>query len=344
MHIKGGLIIGDVGKHKYIDGSSSEWGKGLNIIASSDVLIEDLCITLCTGDGIYISGNNESAIGEYEFASKNVRLTKVVCDDNRRQGLSIIHVDGLIVRDCSFINTGRTESTAPSAGIDIEPNVTNGRNMSVRNIVIDNCLIKNNKGMAVANSTTFEHEGQVTHENILYSNCITDGLLKCSSDGVNFRNCSFKEARLAGVYTETHICFENCTIAGGYGLYIVTPPTPHKELKDKLLSLSFKGCSLSTAESDTDYNSLISCNTQSGVLNIDSITFDNCRLQIPPAKKNSFTLTNHPFLGKLRIQSSKIFMPGRVFDPKGIDLRGSIIYCRSTSTMSIDSTNLVIKE
>ena len=324
--VKGGRIVGDVGKHTYIEGSSSEWGMGVNIQESQNVTIENLYITRCTGDGIYISGGNELSVGIYDHASRNVAIRNVICDDNRRQGLSIIHVDGLTVRDCSFINTGKTEFTAPGAGIDIEPNVKNDRNMSVRNVVVDNCTVTGNKGSAVATNNTYEANGLRNYSNILFSNCRTDGLLKAQSHDVTFRKCSFKEVRIASVYAPTHITFEDCTIYGGYGVILYVPSEKGVQSKDRLLALDFKGCSISTSEEETRTNSLISC-YKSYVPNLEYVKIENCHLTIPRAKSKAYNLTEYDFKDKLLITSSTIDMEGTELKADGVVLEGNRVRC-----------------
>lgn len=326
--VSGGRIVGDVGKHRYIDGTTSEWGMGVNISESNNVLIENVTITHCTGDGIYISGGRENSVGLYEHSSKNIYVSKVTCDDNRRQGMSIIHVDGLTVRNSRFVNTGQTEGTAPSAGIDIEPNVSNDRNMSVRNVVVDRCRVANNKGMAIATNNTHINGNKKNYENLLFSNCDTDGLLKAQSDGLTFRNCKFKEVRVASVHTLNNINFLDCTINGGYGIIIYTPSTAEKGADTKLLSLSFKGCTISTCSENTQTDALISC-YQSYIPNIENVTFEKCRLKIPGSKKADYKLTDYPFLNNMTIRDSKIIMRGRSLDSSGIIMDGNNkIYCK----------------
>ena len=344
VKIKGGKIVGDVGRHRYVEGSTSEWGMGVDIEESQDVVLEDLYITKCCGDGIYISGGNEPSIGVYNHASRNVTIRNVTCDDNRRQGLSVIHVDGLIVRNCSFVNTGKTEFTAPGAGIDIEPNVKNERNQSVKNVVIDNCIIKNNKGMAVANSVSYEFDGKVNHENILYSNCSTDGLLKCASADVTFRNCSFKEAIISSLYTASHIVFENSTIAGGYGVMINTPSVSGTENINRKLSLIFRGCMLSSDNGTDETNALIGCIKPYHVQNIEKVVFDECRLELLSSEYESRSLTSTSFKDKLVIKSSEIQMPGIDFDANGIQMNKNTIRCRRAKGLPANSKDKVIIE
>ena len=341
VKVKGGKIVGDVGRHTYIKDTSSEWGMGINIDESSNVTIDDIYISHCTGDGIYISGGYEPSVGIYDHASRNVAIRNVTCDSNRRQGLSIIHVDGLTVRDCFFINTGKIEFTKPGAGIDVEPNVTNGRNMSVRNLVVENCRITGNKGMAVATNNTYEEGGRQNYENLLFSNCKTDGLLKAQSTDLTFRNCTFKEVLFASAYSPTHITMESCTISGGYGIIIYAPSERGVQSKDRLIALDFKNCNISVSKGKTYTNSLISC-YKSYVPNLKYVRMDGCRLVIPKTKEASFKLTDYPFNDKLQILSSTIEMTGRNFDASGMLMKGNKIRCAKAYNLPQNTNNSVI--
>lgn len=339
--IKGGTIVGDVGKHTYIEDTTSEWGMGVNIHESRNVSLNGLYITRCIGDGVYITGGKETSIGIYEHASKNVTIQNVTCDANRRQGLSIIHVDGLFVNNSSFINTGQIEFTAPGAGIDIEPNVKNGNNMSVRNVVIDDCVIKKNKGMSISSSSTFESDCMLSHENISFSNCDTDGLLKAHSSGLVFSKCRFKEVHFAGVYFPTHITMDSCYITGGKGICLYAPSGHASQFKDCLLSLDFRNCFLSVAEGETEASSLISC-YKSYVDNLKYVRMENCELIIPKGKNNSIKMTDYNLKNKLYITSSFIEMKGRTFDASGLVLKNNVIHCKHFPNNSIEATNKIV--
>ncbi len=341
VSIKGGTIMGDVGYHVYIDGSTSEWGMGVTVYESQNILIEDLHITQCTGDGIYITGGKESHVGIYDHASKNITVRNVTCDSNRRQGISIIHVDGLRVCDSSFINTGQKEFTAPGAGIDVEPNVNNGQNMSVRNLIVENCVIAHNRGPAVSCSSTFEANGRQNFENLLFANCQTDGTLRAQSTDLTFRSCSFKEVRFAAIHSPTQITMDGCSIEGGYGIIIYAPTESGIDYKNRLLSINLKNCRISVAAGETSTKSLISC-YKHYVPNIECINIENCNLIIPKAKEESFKLIDYDMKDKLRITSSIIRTEGRDLDLRGTVLRGNIIHCRSINRLSIENNNRVI--
>lgn len=72
-----------------------------------------------------------------------MKFCSVIADNNRRQGLSIIDVKGLVVTDSIFKNT---HGTRPSAGIDLEPNRAEQRITDVR---IENCKFLDNAGYGI---------------------------------------------------------------------------------------------------------------------------------------------------------------------------------------------------
>jgi len=83
------------------------------------------------GDGFYLS------------SAKGVTFCSVISDHNRRQGLSVIDVDGLEVVNSVFSNT---QGTRPMAGIDLEPDDLKQR---IENVRIHNSKFLNNKGPGI---------------------------------------------------------------------------------------------------------------------------------------------------------------------------------------------------
>jgi hypothetical protein len=106
----GARLTGERHEHR---GSAGEWGHGLNIVGSDNVHVSDLVIEDCWGDGVYVGAT--AARG----CSADVTLERIVANNNRRQGLSIVSARRLRCRDSRFLDTGGTN---PQAGIDIEPN------------------------------------------------------------------------------------------------------------------------------------------------------------------------------------------------------------------------------
>jgi hypothetical protein len=83
------------------------------------------------GDGFYVAG------------AEDVRLCAVTADANRRQGLSIIAVDGLLVLNSVFANT---HGTRPGAGIDFEPNE---ESQTIANVRVEGSKFLNNEGAGI---------------------------------------------------------------------------------------------------------------------------------------------------------------------------------------------------
>lgn len=134
----GGSIVGDVVTHT---GTTGEWGMGISIYDGNNITIKDVSVKNCWGDGIYIG--QEAATTSY---SSNILIDNVTIDSNRRQGISIISVENLTIRNSRIINTGAIKFTSPGAGIDIEPNIANAM---VRNINIEGCYFNgNNQGVS----------------------------------------------------------------------------------------------------------------------------------------------------------------------------------------------------
>jgi len=125
VNLVGGTIEGERAGHQ---GTEGEWGMGIKIRNSSHVALEGVTARECWGDGFYVAGT-----------SSDITLCGVTADHNRRQGLSIVGADGMLVRDSSFLNTVGTD---PEFGIDVEPN----RGETVTNLQIVDCVVKDNHG------------------------------------------------------------------------------------------------------------------------------------------------------------------------------------------------------
>lgn len=111
--IFGGVIRGD--KYTHL-GTTGEWGMGINIRGASAVYVDDISCVECWGDGIYVGAGLDGAANP----AGTVILDNVRCDDNRRQGLSIVAAEKVLIPYGEFTNTS---GTAPEAGVDIEPNL-----------------------------------------------------------------------------------------------------------------------------------------------------------------------------------------------------------------------------
>jgi hypothetical protein len=99
--------------------SGGEWGMGISIRGTKgQVRIINPVTVNCWGDGIYVGSTSVQSYCEDVYI-KNHRA-----DNNRRQGISVISVQRLVMDDPVWMNTN---GSAPSAGLDIEPNVGEDR-------------------------------------------------------------------------------------------------------------------------------------------------------------------------------------------------------------------------
>lgn len=117
--------------------TSGEWRMALSLLSVRNVEVEGLTLRDTGGDGVYL-GRGTTAY------SSNVTLRDVTCDNARRNGLSVISVDGLHVEGCRFANTN---GTAPQAGVDFEPNHADNK---LTGITFTDCVFEQNVAQGVA--------------------------------------------------------------------------------------------------------------------------------------------------------------------------------------------------
>ena len=102
-----------VGERSQHTGATGEWGMGVSIRGTANVMVSDLGADDCWGDGFYIGSTPEQA-----FCQDTI-LLRPFGDNNRRQGLSLISARGFLCEDSYFSNVN---GVAPAWGIDVEPN------------------------------------------------------------------------------------------------------------------------------------------------------------------------------------------------------------------------------
>lgn len=114
VRIVGGTIRGDRARHQ---GTTGEWGYGINISGSTDVVVKGVKVSDCWGDGLLVGGTGNESRGDL-VRSNRVWIDHVTSDNNRRQGLTIAPAQNVWVTNSVFSNQF---GTLPEAGIDIEP-------------------------------------------------------------------------------------------------------------------------------------------------------------------------------------------------------------------------------
>ncbi len=131
------VIIGDRSGHLGIEG---EWGMGISIKASSDIKIYNPIISECWGDGIYIGQSDGRGCDNIQIRGAQLRK-------NRRDGISIISVDGLLLENTY---AGYNDGTKPMTGINFEPN---NPDCELKNIRVINPVTERNgsRGIQIVN-------------------------------------------------------------------------------------------------------------------------------------------------------------------------------------------------
>ncbi len=124
-------------KAEYIAYNNSQHRHCISLISCSNVSIYGLKLMDSGGDGIIVASYNGQA---YQRYCENVLLKDLWCDNNYRQGISVISAQHLRVENCWFTNTN---GTAPQAGVDIEPNKPFER---LIDIVFEKCRFTGNVG------------------------------------------------------------------------------------------------------------------------------------------------------------------------------------------------------
>jgi Pectate lyase superfamily protein len=127
--VTGGTLEGDRAEHQ---GKEGEAGMGLRIEHdANNVTISGVTSRKMWGDGFYVEGATDT------------KFCGVTADSNRRQGLSIVEANGVLVTDSVFSNT---RGTRPSAGIDLEPDQPAQKIVNVR---IQSSKFLNNAGPGI---------------------------------------------------------------------------------------------------------------------------------------------------------------------------------------------------
>lgn len=149
--INGGHLIGDRDSHTFSGGTfpTHEWGCGINIVASTNVIVQNMKIEKMTGDAITIRGGSSKN-------SREVTVSNNTLYDCRRQGISVVGCVGGTISKNEIYNI---KGTTPEYGIDIEANSRyDARNLLIEKNTISDCkggsiLLSNGSGNTVSNNT-----------------------------------------------------------------------------------------------------------------------------------------------------------------------------------------------
>jgi len=126
-------LIGDKFLHT---GTKGEWGMGIFVSGSKNISIYKPHIRNTWGDGIYIGRTKN-------ISCENVQIYDADIDNGRRNGISIISGNNILIDNAIVSNT---YGTNPMAGIDVEPN---NNNDFLKNITLKNIYTFNNKNSGI---------------------------------------------------------------------------------------------------------------------------------------------------------------------------------------------------
>jgi hypothetical protein len=113
-----------------------EWRHTINANGCKNLFIFGIKTENSGGDGIYLGA------GALTY-NENVYIKDIILKNHYRQGISVISAEHLVIRDSEIVNT---EGTAPSAGIDFEPNLATERLVDCN---VSNCIITGNAGSGI---------------------------------------------------------------------------------------------------------------------------------------------------------------------------------------------------
>ena len=232
-----------------------EWRCPLLLNSCTNVAIRGLTLRDSGGDGILINAGNEQPC-------RNIHVQDVVCDNNYRQGISVISVDGLLVENCEFKNTW---GTPPSSGVDIEPD---SASQMVRNVVFRGCRFQDNygDGIEVFLANLRRESGDVS---ILFDDCYVT-----SRRGAGIRATKVRDDGPGGL-----VEFRNCLIESteGYGI----------KVRDKSANgarVRFVDCTVRNAARNRSYADawapvLLDMTGTDGIQRPGGVEFVNCRVE-----------------------------------------------------------------
>lgn len=123
--VTGGRILGDRATHDYSDLSypTHEGGYGVAIEGASNVVIEGVSVSGCTGDSIFVGGRGLVGYPGHEEA-RRITIRECSLDGARRNNISVVDATLVLVENNLITNAGTNDGihdgTTPRAGIDIE--------------------------------------------------------------------------------------------------------------------------------------------------------------------------------------------------------------------------------
>lgn len=145
IKICGGKIIGDAVNHL---GTKGQHGMCVWIQSSRSIVVDGCDISQGWGDCIDIGCKWNNSIKPGSNRSRDISVINCELHDSRRQGISVVGCEKLLVKNCHIYNIA---GDAPAAGIDLEVNFSDYPNIDCQ---FDGVSIENCKGGGLIGYTT----------------------------------------------------------------------------------------------------------------------------------------------------------------------------------------------
>jgi hypothetical protein len=161
----------------------SDFRHCLRLRGVDDFLVQDIGCNSSGGDGILVG------TGANRDFCQDVQVINVECALNHRQGMSVVSVGRLTVRNSLFRGTSGTN---PEAGVDIEPANDSHR---LDNLFFENCQFNNNTGPNIKYANVAWHNLKGTQNNP----SPVDGNNPNPNIRIEFKNCSTSGGQNQGI-------------------------------------------------------------------------------------------------------------------------------------------------
>lgn len=229
--------------------STGEWGFGVGLWNSKNIVIKDLITKEFFGDSIFIGNNNTLKYCE------NITIDNVVFDNNRRQGVSVCSSKKTTINNCKFSNIA---GTSPQAGVDVEPSLTTD---ILQDTKIVNCSFSSNViGVNL-------HGGK----NTIVSNCSFNsnsvGAVGISNNnGALIIGCTFRDnpTNISLEVANYNSIVGNTVIGGTTGVLISNTSKYNVISQNNLISVTTMGIQLSGTDENSITNNYF-YNVQKGI-------------------------------------------------------------------------------
>ena len=179
----------------------SESRHAINLMGVTNCTINGLNILNTGGDGVIVGAGASTPY------SQNVTIENVTINNAYRNGISVISVNGLLVDNCTIVNTAGTN---PKDGMDFEPD---NSSEVLQNVVVRNSIINSNSRSGIefllghlTNNTTYPMPGSSLEHLTIFGNGSTNlndesaGLvIDKFLTGLTIKNCLIGNNALAGI-------------------------------------------------------------------------------------------------------------------------------------------------